>query len=224
MFLNNKYTKIYYRIVNRSLISNRMKNDSNYYESHHIIPKCLGGSNRKFNRVLLTAREHFICHKLLCKMVILPNDIRLMVAAMSYFMNNTNRKLSSRYIEESRVYKIKFHKGKIPWNKGIPHTEETKRKIGLKNSRCTLTDDGRRRKSEFMKNNNPMDNKDIVCKIVDKISKMYSVIDPEGNIYTIKNLTKFCKDNNLNVGNMCSVSKGNLTHYKGWTCTEIKEN
>ena len=43
----------------------RRKGDGNYYESHHIIPKWMGGSNKKENLVLLTAREHYICHYLL---------------------------------------------------------------------------------------------------------------------------------------------------------------
>ena len=40
-----------------------------YVEKHHIIPKSLGGNNRKENLVNLSAREHFICHRLLVKML-----------------------------------------------------------------------------------------------------------------------------------------------------------
>lgn len=36
---------------------------------HHIIPKCLGGLDTVDNLVELTAREHFICHWLLTKMI-----------------------------------------------------------------------------------------------------------------------------------------------------------
>lgn len=38
-----------------------------YTESHHIVPKWKGGGNEKENLVRLTAREHFIAHKLLFK-------------------------------------------------------------------------------------------------------------------------------------------------------------
>ena len=38
-----------------------------YYETHHIIPKSLGGTDTVENLVNLTAREHFICHALLIR-------------------------------------------------------------------------------------------------------------------------------------------------------------
>ena len=43
-----------------------------YTENHHIIPVCLGGNNSKENLVPLTAKEHFIVHKLLVE--IYPNE------------------------------------------------------------------------------------------------------------------------------------------------------
>ena len=41
--------------------------DSEYKERHHIIPKCMNGSNDKDNLIDLYAKEHFIAHKLLAK-------------------------------------------------------------------------------------------------------------------------------------------------------------
>ena len=64
-FLKNKYTKWYFNIV--SAAQNR--DISGYIEKHHIIPKSLGGNNKKENLVNLSGREHFICHWLLTKMV-----------------------------------------------------------------------------------------------------------------------------------------------------------
>lgn len=64
MFLDNKYTKLYYKLIDRA----KQRDIEGYSESHHIIPKSLGGSDRRSNRVNLTAREHFICHLLLTKM------------------------------------------------------------------------------------------------------------------------------------------------------------
>jgi hypothetical protein len=39
-----------------------------YVERHHVVPKCLGGSNAKENIVELTAEEHYVAHQLLVKM------------------------------------------------------------------------------------------------------------------------------------------------------------
>ena len=77
MFINNKYSKIYHSIINNAKSQCRVKRKTNhkhyvYYEEHHITPQSLGGSDDSFNLVLLTAREHFLCHYLLCKMV--PED------------------------------------------------------------------------------------------------------------------------------------------------------
>lgn len=66
MFFDNKYTKWYYAIISRSLA--RKPNINAYYEKHHIIPKCLNGTDDISNLVKLTAREHYICHMLLTKM------------------------------------------------------------------------------------------------------------------------------------------------------------
>jgi len=63
------YQQIYESIINNSKNKNRIKLRKNkigyvYYEKHHIIPKCLNGSNDEVNLVLLTAKEHYVCHKL----------------------------------------------------------------------------------------------------------------------------------------------------------------
>lgn len=66
MFLKNKYSKWYYSII---FNAGSTKDSSTYLEKHHIIPKSLGGNNTTNNLVLLTPREHFLCHLLLTKMV-----------------------------------------------------------------------------------------------------------------------------------------------------------
>lgn len=65
-FLENKYAKWYFSITEHAKI--RVL-PSGYTESHHIIPLSLGGVNDKTNICRLTAKEHFICHLLLTKMV-----------------------------------------------------------------------------------------------------------------------------------------------------------
>lgn len=59
------YQKTYDSIIEKAKSENRKKGNGIYYENHHIIPKCNGGTNNQDNLVLLTAKEHYICHKLL---------------------------------------------------------------------------------------------------------------------------------------------------------------
>lgn len=64
-FLENKYTALYYRIIYRAKARTEILS---YTEKHHILPRSLGGDNSGENLVVLTGREHFICHILLTKM------------------------------------------------------------------------------------------------------------------------------------------------------------
>ena len=97
MYNNSKYTKIYNQIIERA----RHRQIQGYAERHHIIPKCLGGSDDNTNLVNLTPREHFICHLLLTKM----NTNRLLKYAL-VMMTVKNEHHSDRYIPSSRIYEI----------------------------------------------------------------------------------------------------------------------
>lgn len=67
-FEDNKYTKWYFSIIKNAAQEYRKKKEGRYFERHHIIPKSFGGKNGR-NIILLTAKEHYICHHLLVKMV-----------------------------------------------------------------------------------------------------------------------------------------------------------
>lgn len=69
-FLPCKYRRWYYYIVERAIGQVRNKGTDCYYEAHHILPKSLfpDYKKEKWNIVLLTAKEHFVCHWLLVKM------------------------------------------------------------------------------------------------------------------------------------------------------------
>lgn len=62
-----RYEVIYSSLIERARSEKRSKGVGTFYESHHIIPLCTGGSNKKHNLVLLTIREHFLAHRLLDK-------------------------------------------------------------------------------------------------------------------------------------------------------------
>lgn len=84
-----EYSKVYNKIIARGKErGNDKKKLEGYYEAHHIVPKCLGGNDSKENLVLLTAKEHFVCHLLLEKMY--PHEKGLALAAYRLIYGNEN--------------------------------------------------------------------------------------------------------------------------------------
>lgn len=82
-----------------------------YCETHHIIPKSMGGSNNFDNLVILTAREHFICHLLLVKIHKNTQNYYKMVKA--FFMMQTESKTQQRYISSRQYSKLKEDYSKL---------------------------------------------------------------------------------------------------------------
>lgn len=54
-----------------------------------------------------------------------------------------------------------------------------------------------------------------------KSKNTYKVINPNGEIFYIKNLKKFCIENNLHPGAMCNVANKKAKHYKKWSVEKI---
>jgi hypothetical protein len=90
------YHNIYNRLINRAKLHTCLVGE--YYESHHIIPRCLGGTDRAENLVNLTAREHFIAH--LCLLKMYPNNNRLVRAAVMMACNSASQQRSGNRIYE----------------------------------------------------------------------------------------------------------------------------
>lgn len=83
------------------------------------------------------------------------------------------------------------------WHLGKKLSDETKHKIQIARGEFKQTENQKKVVSE-------------------KLSKSWSIVDPNGNSYAIKNLTQFCKENNLDQGNM---SRGG---HKGWKCSKLE--
>ena len=114
------YQNIYNQIIHRA----QTRQLEGYVEKHHVVPKCLGGNNSKSNIVQLTAREHFICHMLLCE--IYPNNSKLKYALflMSIGKQKTKDKqykISNRTYERLKLEHALFLIGK-------KQNDETKKK------------------------------------------------------------------------------------------------
>ena len=101
--LDNKYSRWYFSIIDKAI--DRCWNKDNapcYIEGHHFIPRSLGGNDDTI--VFLTAREHFICHVLLTKILISEDKAKMCLAL--YRLLNGNQK---NYCKSSILYeKIKI--------------------------------------------------------------------------------------------------------------------
>lgn len=145
LFKTNKYSKWYFNIIQNAANSNRSK-DTQYYESHHIVPKSFGGSNKKSNLVLLTPREHFLCHLLLPKMMIDPVKTGKMVYA---FFRMKHKHKNSKLFDRFRSAYGSLTAGENNPFYGKTHTAETKQKISRLGKYHTL--ESRKQMSEVKK-------------------------------------------------------------------------
>ena len=80
MFLNNKYTTLYYKIIVSAQERNYIKTLNDGYQTHHIIPRCFGGTDDATNLVVLTYKEHRVCHRLLINMTANDAKYKMMYA------------------------------------------------------------------------------------------------------------------------------------------------
>jgi hypothetical protein len=116
------YRKIYTQLIERA----KNRTLAGYKETHHIIPKCMNGSNKRENLVELTAREHFLAHWLLCE--IYPNsaDLKYAFWAMCRSSNNQQRyKPSSRIYEYAKLQMLEVWKKFKPSEKQITSIKES---------------------------------------------------------------------------------------------------
>jgi hypothetical protein len=103
------YQRIYNQLILRAKteleIRISKKDSGEYFEGHHIIPRCLGGTGksnsiRHDNIAILTAREHFLAHWLLHR--IYPNNSK--IAHAFWQMCNWKRGYQYRITPNSRIY------------------------------------------------------------------------------------------------------------------------
>lgn len=99
--LKNKYAIWYDSIINRA----RGRILTTYTERHHVVPKSLGGTNAADNLVKLTAREHYICHKLLIRMTE-GAERQKMLWAMHMMLHNARANVHDRYKPSARQYDL----------------------------------------------------------------------------------------------------------------------
>jgi hypothetical protein len=99
-------------------------------------------------------------------------------------------------------------------NKGRICSEEHKLKISAANKGRKLSEERKLQISQS--NKGRLHSEEYKNKNSESKSKTWILIDPNGDKFTIKNLYKFCLENNLKQPSMSRVAKGELNHHKGW--------
>ena len=208
-FLINKYSKWYFNIIESALSNENQRTNT---EIHHILPKCMSGSNCQENLAKLTFREHFLCHWLLTKMVE-STEIRLKLSfALHMFRtgngkytrpiltsrqfvtiknsvksNQTGRKLTVEHRQKiSKAHTGKKHSEEHCKNVSLAYTEE-KRKIHSETLKGKIAHDEntRARISETQKKAR------VNCKFT------YLISHVSGSTIETSSLKEFCKLNAL---------------------------
>jgi len=167
IYLDNKYTKLYYSIITAAKARSITLD---YYEKHHIIPDCFyqnrkrkgppgflqGNPNSHDNIVMLKPREHFICHRLLTKMVTGKMKSKMILALLSMCRISKNQErisINSTTYNKIRIQASIANTGENNPMWGRTRTDEEKEKISnavksANKSHVFLTEEHKRKISE----------------------------------------------------------------------------
>jgi hypothetical protein len=124
------YVKHYSNLINRA--QHRELNSN--CEVHHVIPRCMGGTDDAINLVKLTPEEHFVAHQLLVK-IYPDNDkliysLSLMSGVGTRFYSRNNKLYGWIKRKLHNTSKTPEHRQKISESlKNKPKTKEHKSKI-----------------------------------------------------------------------------------------------
>tara|TARA_R110000868_G_scaffold43748_3_gene146815 strand:- start:5196 stop:5912 length:717 start_codon:yes stop_codon:yes gene_type:complete len=154
---NNKYLNWY-----KKIIINRINNKISIGENHHIVPKSMGGNENIENIVILTPKEHYICHLCLIKFVEGKDYYKMLCAINSMSM----RTLKQNFSYNSRLYEILQEKrveGLGVWLK----TNSSLKNKSVHN-KCMKTRE--KNGTNIFITNNPMHNEEFLKKKLEKTS------------------------------------------------------
>ena len=212
------YRKHYERLVQQTP-------PEGYTEKHHVVPHCMGGTDRKSNIVKLSARQHFVAHWLLKK--IYPNQPGLIYAFhMMFHPTSSNTRQTDWIHSRSRTYaRLKeemivdihkrFDRDGHPFL-GRKHTEATKQKIRdtkAQNPYVFTPEQLEAMNKSRLGRKQPQCQKD---KVAAALACQWEIITPDGEKIVQTNLRQFCREHHLSVGSLRTWG-----HTKGYHATKL---
>lgn len=158
------YQKIYNALIDRA--NNRIS--EGYIEKHHIIPRCLGGTDDKINLVALYPEEHFLAHQLLVKLH--PTNKKLLFAAQLMTTHSTNNRINNKMFGWMKRRLSLLMSGDNNPNRRDPEiqkkaalkrvgqkrTEETRVRMSAAQKGRTFSEETKRNMAEAAKNRPPI--------------------------------------------------------------------
>ena len=200
------YYKTYNQLIDKCIqMEKEGYTEDMYTEVHHILPKCMGGTNEKCNLVRMPIRYHIIAHMLLASAF--PDEKKIVIAVTAILspgkgnqqINRKNQfskistRLISKFREEANKARIGFkhsekskkvmsEKAKIN-NLGRKVSEETKKVMSESHIQYNMTLTNEEKKSKYASKGylNKKHSKETKEKLSELNSK--KVIGPDGTIY-----------------------------------------
>jgi hypothetical protein len=220
MFEHNKYHKKYFQIINRA--QHRILDPNTKYETHHIVPRSLGGNDSSDNLVKLTLKEHWVCHRLLVKFLTDTTALRKMYNALFIMAVKDYRTVTGRIYQEIK-------ENIVPWNKGLTGLYHPALSEASKKNLRDLWKDKKRPQEHIdamkvgwvraKENGYRPWNKGL--KGLKGPCQPIILESPDGTQSHYNSLKQGCIENNLIYTKMSSVKSGKLPHYKGWKVISI---
>jgi hypothetical protein len=145
------YEKLYNSLIEKA----KTQTTEGYTESHHIVPRCMGGSDSASNLVRLSARQHFLAHWLLFKIHRTSSLAHAWYSMCRIGIGQEERLQNSRSFAYARAARSVIMSNESIGEKnhfyGKRHSDETKRIISEKRKLRKTSDETKKKMSDTRK-------------------------------------------------------------------------
>lgn len=237
-FLENKYARWYFSIVSMA----KENRNIGIFEKHHILPKSLGGGNEQENLVLVTPREHFLLHRLLCRMTV-GRDHRSMCWAIHRMMYNERHTVSNSHTyeilrgEHREMLRNSPHYKTPEWSRKIAEVVKStwenneSRKLEASRKMKERWKSGKLHARDQSGEKNCMYGREPWNKgkkypgsgrsgSLNSQAKQFTILTPTGEVDITNCLKTYCEAHSLTYACMVKVSQGKNKQHRGYMIME----